>query len=46
MGKLEAQMKPGTRETYGKRIERVVAYLTAHLDEALDLNRLAEEAAF
>jgi len=46
MGKFEAPMKPGTREAYGKRIERVVAYLTAHLDDALDLNRLADEASF
>jgi AraC family transcriptional regulator len=39
-------MKTVTRESYSKRIERVVMYLTEHLDVELDLHRLAEEANF
>lgn len=39
-------MKTVTRAAYGKRIERVVGYLTDHLDDAIDLNRLADEAHF
>ncbi|CAO3407936.1 AraC family transcriptional regulator [Azospirillum largimobile] len=38
--------KPGTRLDYGDRTERVVAYIAAHLDEPLDLDRLAEVACF
>ncbi|MBY6262453.1 AraC family transcriptional regulator [Azospirillum sp. 412522] len=38
--------KPGTRLDYGDRTERVVAYIAAHLDEPLDLGRLAEIACF
>ncbi|MCM8734860.1 AraC family transcriptional regulator [Azospirillum sp. A1-3] len=38
--------KPGTRLDYGDRIERVVAFIAAHLDEPLDLDRLAEVACF
>jgi AraC family transcriptional regulator len=37
-------MKTLTRETYSKRIERVLDYLSLHIDEALDTHRLAEEA--
>jgi AraC family transcriptional regulator len=37
-------MKTLTRESYGKRIERVLDYISAHLDEDLDLHRLAQEA--
>lgn len=37
-------MKTATRETYAKRIERVAEYLFDHLDDDLDLHRLAEEA--
>ena len=37
-------MKTVTRETYAKRIERVVDYLIDHLDGDVDLHRLAEEA--
>jgi AraC family transcriptional regulator len=37
-------MKTITRETYAKRIENVLHYLVAHLDEPLDIHRLAEEA--
>jgi AraC family transcriptional regulator len=37
-------MKTLTRETYSKRIERVLDYLSMHLDDALDIHRLAEEA--
>ena len=37
-------MKTLTRETYAKRIERVVNYLIDHLDGDVDLHRLAEEA--
>jgi AraC family transcriptional regulator len=37
-------MKTITRESYGKRIDRVLEYLAAHLDEPLDIHRLAEEA--
>jgi AraC family transcriptional regulator len=39
-------MKVTTRESYSKRIERVVMYLTEHLDDELDLHRLADEANF
>lgn len=38
--------KPGTRLDYGDRTERVVAYIAAHLDDPLDLDRLAEVACF
>ncbi|MEP7155014.1 MAG: AraC family transcriptional regulator [Betaproteobacteria bacterium] len=37
-------MKTLTRETYAKRIEKVVDYLIDHLDGEVDLHRLAEEA--
>lgn len=41
-------MKTITRETYAKRIERVLHYMVDHLDDAgqnaLDIHRLAEEA--
>jgi AraC family transcriptional regulator len=37
-------MKTITRQSYAKRIERVVEYLAAHLDDTLDIHRLAEEA--
>ncbi|MEQ1515654.1 MAG: AraC family transcriptional regulator [Usitatibacteraceae bacterium] len=37
-------MKTLTRETYAKRIDRVVNYLIDHLDGDVDLHRLAEEA--
>jgi len=37
-------MKEVTQESYIKRIDRVIAYLVAHLDQNLDLNRLAAEA--
>ncbi len=37
-------MKTLTRETYAKRIERVVDYLIDHLNGDVDLHRLAEEA--
>lgn len=38
--------KPVTRLDYGDRIERVVVYIAAHLDDPLDLDRLAEVACF
>ncbi|MBK1836933.1 AraC family transcriptional regulator [Azospirillum sp. YIM B02556] len=38
--------KAGTRLDYGDRIDRVVVYIAAHLDEPLDLDRLAEVACF
>lgn len=45
MAALETErMKTATRANYAKRIEKVVMYLCDHLDEALDLHRLAEEA--
>jgi AraC family transcriptional regulator len=37
-------MKTITRETYARRIERVLELLASHRDEALDIHRLAEEA--
>ena len=37
-------MKTATRTAYAKRIERVAEYLIDHLDDDLDLHRLAEEA--
>jgi len=37
-------MKTLTRETYARRIERVVDYLIDHLDGEVDLHRLAQEA--
>jgi AraC family transcriptional regulator len=37
-------MKTITRESYAKRIENVLHYLVAHLDEPLYIHRLAEEA--
>lgn len=46
MSKSEASLKPSTRESYGKRIERVLEFLAAHVDEPLDIHRLAEEAHF
>ena len=39
-------MKTVTRESYRKRIERAVNFLTGNLDSAVDLHRLAEEANF
>ena len=38
--------KPATALDYGRRIERVVAYISTHLDEPLDLARLAGVACF
>lgn len=38
--------RSGTLIAYGRRIERVVAHLAAHLDEPLDLDRLAGVACF
>jgi AraC family transcriptional regulator len=38
--------KTSTLADYGKRIERVVRYIFAHLDEDLDVARLAETACF
>jgi AraC family transcriptional regulator len=37
-------VKTISRETYSRRIEKVLAYLTDHLEQDLDLHRLAEEA--
>ena len=37
-------MKTATLANYAKRIEKVVMYLSDHLDDTLDLHRLAEEA--
>jgi AraC family transcriptional regulator len=37
-------MKTTTRLSYAKRIERVVEFLATHLDDTLDIHRLAEEA--
>jgi AraC family transcriptional regulator len=37
-------MKTLTRETYSKRIERVLDYIGEHLHQELDLHRLADEA--
>ncbi len=37
-------MKTITRESYSERIDRVLKFLTAHLNEPLDIHRLAEEA--
>jgi AraC family transcriptional regulator len=37
-------MKTITRESYAKRIERVTEFLLTHLDQEIDLHRLAEEA--
>jgi AraC family transcriptional regulator len=37
-------MKTVTRESYAKRIEKVLHYLVEHLDESLDIHRLAETA--
>jgi AraC family transcriptional regulator len=38
--------KPDTTRDYGRRIERVVAFIGAHLDDPLDLERLAAVACF
>jgi AraC family transcriptional regulator len=38
--------KPDTARDYGRRIERVVAFIGAHLDDPLDLERLAAVACF
>ncbi|AWK87808.1 AraC family transcriptional regulator [Azospirillum thermophilum] len=38
--------KPGTLLDYGRRIDRVIAHIGAHLDDPLDLDRLAEVACF
>jgi AraC family transcriptional regulator len=38
------RMKTVTRANYAKRIEKAVMYLSDHLDDTLDLHRLAEEA--
>ncbi|MBL8517005.1 MAG: AraC family transcriptional regulator [Betaproteobacteria bacterium] len=37
-------MKTATRAHYARRIDKVVMYLADHLDDQLDLHRLAEEA--
>jgi len=37
-------MKNTTRESYAKRIERVIAYMTQNLDSPLDVYSLAEKA--
>jgi AraC family transcriptional regulator len=39
-------MKQQTRQSYIQRIERASAYLIDHLDDDLDIHRLAEEATF
>jgi AraC family transcriptional regulator len=44
MKTAEANLKTTTRESYSKRIDRVLEFLAAHLDEPLDVHRLAEEA--
>jgi AraC family transcriptional regulator len=36
--------KANTRDSYAKRIDRVLEYLASHLDQPLDVHRLAEEA--
>lgn len=36
--------RPQTREAYARRIERVVRYISDHLDSDIDVERLAEEA--
>ena len=38
--------KTSTTEDYRRRVERAVVHITAHLDEPLDLARLAEVACF
>jgi AraC family transcriptional regulator len=38
--------KPSTVFDYSRRVEKVVAHVAGHLDEALDLDRLASVAAF
>ena len=38
--------KPSTTLDYSRRVEKVVAHIAAHLDQALDLERLAAVAAF
>lgn len=38
--------KPDTLLDYGRRIARVVDHIAAHLDEALELERLAAVACF
>lgn len=38
--------KPITSEDYSRRLQRVVAHITTHLDEPIDLARLAEIACF
>jgi AraC family transcriptional regulator len=38
--------KPSTVLDYSRRVEKVVAYIASHLDEALDLETLANVAAF
>ncbi len=44
MKATEANLKASTRESYSKRIDRVLEFLVSHLDEPLDIHRLAEEA--
>jgi AraC family transcriptional regulator len=44
MKSTDAPFKTATRESYAKRIDRVLEYLGSHLDEPLDIHRLAEEA--
>ncbi|MGL5005292.1 MAG: AraC family transcriptional regulator, partial [Casimicrobium sp.] len=44
MKTIETKLKPSTRESYSRRIDRVLEYLVSHLDEPLDIHRLAEEA--
>lgn len=42
----ETGRRTATRQDYARRIDRVVAHIGAHLDEPLDLARLAEVACF
>ncbi len=44
MHSTETTLKASTRESYSKRIDRVLEFLAAHLEEPLDIHRLAEEA--
>src|SRR5947209_7922291 len=39
-------MKPSTEQDYRERIVRVVLHIQRHLDDELDLDRLASVAAF
>lgn len=41
---MSSTIKIETHESYVKRIERVILYMTRHLEQPMDLNRLAEIA--